>query len=77
MALAVETAATTTEAMVVAGAAAMVAAAVDSARTGNLHNGAFKGTRLCFHHYIYGRQATGCKPPCLFNQGNGAAASSN
>jgi hypothetical protein len=44
---------------------------------GNLHDRAFKGTRLCFHHYIYSCQATRCKPPCLFSQGNGAAAGSN
>jgi hypothetical protein len=44
---------------------------------GNLHDGAFKGTSLCFYHYSYGRQATRCKPPCLFAQGNGAAAGSN
>jgi hypothetical protein len=43
----------------------------------NLHDGAFKGTSLCFHHYSYGRQATRCKPPCLFSQGNGATAGSN
>jgi hypothetical protein len=43
----------------------------------NLHDGAFKGTGLCFHHYSYGRQATRCKPPCLFAQGNRAAAGSN
>jgi hypothetical protein len=43
----------------------------------NLHDGAFKGTRLCFHHYSYEHQATRCKPPCLFQQGNGAAASNN
>jgi hypothetical protein len=43
----------------------------------NLHDEAFKGTGLCFHHYSYGRQATRCKPPCLFAQGNGAAAGSN
>jgi hypothetical protein len=40
----------------------------------NLHDGAFKGTGLCFHHYSYGRQATRCKPPCLFAQGKGAAS---
>jgi hypothetical protein len=44
---------------------------------GNLHDGAFKGTGLCFHHYSYGRQATRCKPPCLFAQGKGAVAGSN
>jgi uncharacterized membrane protein YgcG len=44
---------------------------------GNLHDGAYKGTGLCFHHFSYGRQATRCKPPCLFSQGNGAAAGSN
>jgi hypothetical protein len=44
---------------------------------GNLHDGAFKGTGLCFHHYSYGCQATRCKPPCLFNQGNWAADGSN
>jgi hypothetical protein len=43
----------------------------------NLHDGAFKGTGLCFHHYSYGRQATRCKPPCLFAQGNGAAGGGN
>jgi hypothetical protein len=48
-----------------------------TADCGNLHDGAFKGTGLCFHHYSYGRQATRCKPPCLFNQGNRAAAGSN
>jgi hypothetical protein len=44
---------------------------------GNLHDGAFKGTGLCFHHFSYGRQATRCKPPCLFSQGNGAAGGGN
>jgi hypothetical protein len=81
--MASETAATTTETMV-------AAEAVDSTGTGpphlgeplqqdgsNLHDGAFKGTGLCFHHYSYGRQATRCKPPCLFNQGNRAAAGNN
>jgi hypothetical protein len=48
-----------------------------TANGGNLHDGAFKGTALCFHHYSYGHQATRCKPLCLFNQGNGAAAGSN
>jgi hypothetical protein len=43
----------------------------------NLHDGAFKGTGLCFHHYSYGRQATSCKPSCLFAQGNRVAAGSN
>jgi hypothetical protein len=43
----------------------------------NLHDGAFKGTGLCFLHYSYSRQDTRCKPPCLFSQGNGAAAGSN
>jgi hypothetical protein len=44
---------------------------------GNLHDGAFRGTGLCFHHYSYGCQATRCKPPCLFALGNGAVAGSN
>jgi hypothetical protein len=44
---------------------------------GNLHDGAFKRTGLCFHHYSYGRQATRCKPPCLFSQGNRAAGGGN
>jgi hypothetical protein len=38
---------------------------------------AFKGTALCFHHYSYGCQATRCKPPRLFQQGNRVAAGSN
>jgi hypothetical protein len=40
-----------------------------------LHDGAHVGSGICFHHYTYGRSATRCKPPCLFSQGNGAAAS--
>jgi hypothetical protein len=39
-----------------------------------IHDGAHVGTGICFHHYTYGRSATRCKPPCLFAQGNGAAA---
>jgi hypothetical protein len=37
----------------------------------NLHDKAHVGTGICFYHYSYGCSSSRCKPPCLFQQGNG------